>query len=253
MTEHMFGLAGRTAVVTGAARGIGAAIAEALAAAGSDVVLWGRTKSGLDDTAAKCRALGRAVSTVACDLSDPDETIRVARTVSSDQQVDILVNNAGMIARAPALEVPYVDWRRVLTTNLDSAFLLSQAFGEGMVARRNGAIINTASLLAFQGGIHVPAYTASKHALAGLTKALANEWAEEDVTVNAVAPGYISTDNTYALRADGEREPAIRSRIPAGRWGRPEDVVGAVVFLAGPSARYITGHTLVVDGGWLAR
>jgi 2-deoxy-D-gluconate 3-dehydrogenase len=163
------------------------------------------------------------------------------------------VNNAGTISRAPALDVGYDDWRRVLATNLDSAFVLSQAVGARMVERRAGSVINTASLLSFQGGINVASYTASKHALVGLTKALATEWADHGVTVNAVAPGYISTDNTTALREDPEREQAIRSRIPAGRWGTPDDVVGAVVFLAGPSGRYVTGHTLVVDGGWLAR
>jgi 2-deoxy-D-gluconate 3-dehydrogenase len=253
MIESMFGLSGQVALVTGASRGIGAATAQALAAAGADVILWGRSEPGLRETADACSELGRTVTTVTGDLSDPEAAARAARATVHEHRVDILVNNAGVISRAPALDVDYVEWKRVLATNLDSAFVLSQIFGAAMVARGAGSIINTASLLSFQGGVRVPSYTASKHALAGLTKALANEWAEHGVTVNAVAPGYISTDNTDALRADPEREPAIRARIPAGRWGRPDDVVGAVVFLAGPSARYVTGHTLVVDGGWLAR
>ncbi|GAA2158953.1 2-dehydro-3-deoxy-D-gluconate 5-dehydrogenase KduD [Pedococcus bigeumensis] len=251
--EASFGLTGQTALVTGAGRGIGAAMAEALAAAGADIVLWGRSESSLRETQETCSSLGREVSTVIGDLSDPEEAARTARELGDQRPVDILVNNAGMISRAPALEVAYSDWQRVVATNLDSAFVLSQAVGAGMVERRRGSIINTASLLSFQGGINVASYTASKHALAGLTKALANEWAQYGVTVNAIAPGYIATDNTSALRADPDREEAIRARIPAGRWGTPEDLVGAVVFLAGPSARYITGHTLVVDGGWMAR
>ncbi|WP_344130498.1 SDR family oxidoreductase [Pedococcus bigeumensis] len=253
MMEASFGLTGQTALVTGAGRGIGAAMAEALAAAGADIVLWGRSESSLRETQETCSSLGREVSTVIGDLSDPEEAARTARELGDQRPVDILVNNAGMISRAPALEVAYSDWQRVVATNLDSAFVLSQAVGAGMVERRRGSIINTASLLSFQGGINVASYTASKHALAGLTKALANEWAQYGVTVNAIAPGYIATDNTSALRADPDREEAIRARIPAGRWGTPEDLVGAVVFLAGPSARYITGHTLVVDGGWMAR
>jgi 2-dehydro-3-deoxy-D-gluconate 5-dehydrogenase len=251
--EALFGLSGQTALVTGASKGIGAAIAEGLAGAGADVVLWGRNDSSLADTAQACKALGRQVTTVGCDLSDPEEVGRTGRAVASEHRIDILVNNAGIISRGPALDIGYDEWRRVLTTNLDSAFVLSQVIGGGMVARQNGSIINTASLLAFQGGVLVASYTASKHALTGVTKALANEWAQHQVTVNAVAPGYVATDNTSALRGDPQREQAIRSRIPAGRWATPADLVGAVVFLAGPSARYITGHTLVVDGGWLAR
>ena len=253
MIEAMFALSGRRALITGAARGIGAAAAQAVAAAGADVILWGRTEASLDATAAACAALGREVTTVGCDLRDPEIVGRTARALVAEQQVDILLNNAGTISRGPALEVSYPDWRQVLATNLDSAFTLAQAVGAGMVARRSGAIINIASLLSFQGGIMVAAYTASKHAITGMTKALANEWAEHQVTVNAVAPGYLDTDNTAALRADPARERGIRARIPMGRWGTPDDLVGAVIFLAGPSARYITGHTLVVDGGWMAR
>ena len=253
MSAARFGLSGQTALVTGAARGIGAAMAEALAEAGADLVLWGRSEPSLRATTDACAGFGRQVTTVIGDLSDPEDAAGTARALVAQRRVDILVNNAGMISRAPALETEYSDWRRVLTTNLDSAYVLSQAVGSEMVRRRSGSIINIASLLSFQGGINVASYTASKHALAGMTKALANEWAEYDVTVNAIAPGYIATENTSALRADPERESAIRARIPAGRWGTPDDLAGAVVFLAGPSARYVTGHTLVVDGGWLAR
>ncbi|MEV7392180.1 MULTISPECIES: SDR family oxidoreductase [unclassified Streptomyces] len=248
-----FGLGGRRALVTGARSGIGAAAAEALAAAGADLVLWGRTEDSVRKTADTCRAHGREVAVVGCDLSDARQVGSTARALAEEHRIDVLVNNAGTISRAPAAEVSYETWRSVLVTNLDSVFVLSREIGGAMVRRGGGAIVNITSLLSFQGGINVAAYAASKHALAGLTKALANEWAAHDVTVNAVAPGYIATDNTAALRADPRREPEIRSRIPAGRWGTPDDVSGAVVFLAGPAARYITGHTLVVDGGWLAR
>lgn len=251
--EERFGLAGRTALVTGARTGIGRASALALAEAGADLVLWGREAADLEDVAAEARALGRVVRTVGADLSDPSAVEATAADVLLETQVDVLVNNAGTIRRADAVETTFEDWRAVLSTNLDSAFLLAQAFGRPMTERGSGAIVNIASLLSFQGGIRVPAYAASKHAVAGLTKALANEWAASGVTVNAVAPGYVVTDNTEALRADPEREPAIRSRIPAGRWAEVEDIVGAVVFLASPAGAYVNGHVLVVDGGWLAR
>lgn len=253
MIDSMFELSSQTAMVTGASSGIGAAVAEGLARAGADIILWGRSEASLLRTRQACEELSRKVTVVVCDLAEPGEVARTAHAVSEQHRVDILVNNAGVISRAPALKTSFSDWRRVLTTNLDSAFVLSQAFGAGMVSRRAGSVISTASLLSFQGGINVASYTASKHALAGMTKALANEWAENGVTVNAVAPGYVQTENTSALWEDPDREQAIRARIPAGRWATPADIAGAVVFLAGPSARYITGHTLVVDGGWLAR
>ncbi|PVG83815.1 2-deoxy-D-gluconate 3-dehydrogenase [Nocardioides gansuensis] len=251
--EQRFGLAGCTALVTGARTGIGRASALALAEAGADLVLWGRDAADLEDVATEARALGRRVRTVGADLSDPSAIEDTAADVLTETEVDVLVNNAGTIRRADAAETTFEDWRAVLSTNLDSAFLLARAFGAPMVERGSGAIVNIASLLSFQGGIRVPAYAASKHAVAGLTKALANEWAASGVTVNAVAPGYVVTGNTEALRADPEREPAIRSRIPAGRWAEVEDIVGAVVFLASPAAAYVNGHVLVVDGGWLAR
>jgi 2-deoxy-D-gluconate 3-dehydrogenase len=168
-------------------------------------------------------------------------------------EVDILVNNAGIIRRAPAAEHSFADWRSVLDVNLDAVFLLSRAVGAGMLARQSGKIIMVASMLSFQGGVQVPGYTAAKHGVAGLTKALACEWAARGVQVNAVAPGYITTDNTAALRADPVRDAEIRSRIPAGRWGRPDDIAGAVVFLASAASGYVNGHVLAVDGGWLAR
>lgn len=253
MSGVPFGLDGRRALVTGASKGIGSAIAVGLAEAGADVVLWGRSEASLADTAAACRAAGREVSLVLGDLSDPDAVVETAEEVAASTPVDILVNNAGVISRAPAVDTALEDWRRVLATNLDTPFVLARTFGRGMVERGSGSVITTASLLSFQGGVLVPSYTASKHAVAGLTKALANEWAPHGVTVNAVAPGYIATDNTAALREDEDRERSIRERIPAGRWGTPEDLVGAVVFLAGPSARYVNGHVLVVDGGWMGR
>ncbi len=247
-----FSLHGRTALVTGARGGIGRACALALAASGADVLCWGRD-SGVRVTADEVEALGRRSWAVGADLADLDATTAEVARVLDAHRVDVLVNNAGIIRRAPAATASLEDWRAVLTVNLDAAFVLATAVGRRMLADRWGRIVNMASLLSFQGGILVPAYTASKHALAGLTKALANEWVADGVTVNAVAPGYVATDNTAPLRADPLREPAIRSRIPAGKWGEPEDVAAAVVFLASPAARYVNGHVLVVDGGWLAR
>ena len=247
-----FSLEGRTALVTGARTGIGRACALALAEAGADVLCWGRGRD-VGDTVDAVVARGRKAWVVGADLTDLDATAAEIDRVLDEHHVDVLINNAGIIRRGPAAEVTLADWRDVLTVNLDAAFVLASAVGRRMVGDRWGRIVNVASLLSFQGGILVPAYTASKHALAGLTKALANEWAVAGVTVNAVAPGYLVTDNTEALRADPVREPAIRGRIPAGTWGEPEDVAAAVVFLASPAARYVNGHVLVVDGGWLAR
>ncbi|MEJ3657453.1 SDR family oxidoreductase [Actinomycetes bacterium KLBMP 9759] len=249
----MFGLDGRTAVVTGARTGLGRAIALGLADAGADLVLWGRTSDGLADVAREVERRGRGADVVAGDLADHDAVRETAAGLAANRRVDVLVNNAGTIRRADALDTAWDDWRHVLDVNLDAAFALSQELGRGMVARGDGRIVNIASLLSFQGGIRVPAYAAAKHALAGLTRALSNEWAGRGVNVNAVAPGYIATDNTSDLRADPEREPAIRARIPAGRWGEATDVVGAVVFLCSPSAAYVHGHVLAVDGGWLGR
>jgi 2-deoxy-D-gluconate 3-dehydrogenase len=245
----MFDLSGRTALVTGARTGIGRGIAVGLARAGADLVLHGH-HDDLDEVAAEVADLGRSVSRWVFDLSDPPG---VASAAASLPPVDILVNNAGVIRRGPALTRSPDDWTDVLDVNLNSAYFLTRAVGAGMVSRGSGKVIMIASVLSFQGGLNVAGYTASKHALVGLTRALANEWAPHGVQVNAIAPGYIVTNNTGALRADSEREPEIRARIPAGRWGRPDDLAGAAVFLAAPASDYVTGHVLAVDGGWLAR
>ena len=249
-----FSVSGSQALVTGASRGLGRAIAIALAEAGADVACVSSKPGGCAETAASIRDLGRKTWELAADLSDRAAVISLAeKALETVGNIDILVNNAGTIRRHPAANYPAEAWDAVVDTNLDSVFFLSQAIGRQMLARGEGKIINIASLLSFSGGITVPAYAASKHAIAGLTKALANEWASSGVQVNAVAPGYFVTDNTEALRADPKRSAEILSRIPAGRWGQPEDVADAVVFLASPASNYINGHVLVVDGGWMAR
>lgn len=249
-----FSLEGKRALVTGASRGLGQAVAVALAEAGADVVCASSRRSGTDDTAAFVHAAGREAWQVEADLADRAAVLAMADEAEQlAGPIDILVNNGGTIRRHPAAGHPLEDWDLVLRTNLDSVFLLSQRFGRGMVERGAGKIVNVASLLAFQGGITVPGYAASKHAVAGLTKALANEWGRHGVQVNAVAPGYMRTDNTQALRDDPGRSEQILARIPAGRWGEAEDLAGAVVFLASPASDYVNGHVLVVDGGWMAR
>ena len=254
MSVHeLFGLEGRAALVTGAGRGIGRALALGLASAGADVCLVGRGR-GLDEAAREVERAGRRASVVVADLSDASRATRiVAEAEAALGRVDILVNNAGVIRRAPFLEHTEEDWDAVLSFNLKSVFLLSQSAARGMAGRGVGKIINVASLLSFQGGLTVAAYAASKGAVAQLTKAMANELAARGINVNAVAPGYVATDNTAALREDPVRSRQILERIPAGRWGAPEDLVGAVVFLASRASDYVHGHTLVVDGGWLAR
>jgi 2-deoxy-D-gluconate 3-dehydrogenase len=254
MILDSFSLAGKKALVTGAGRGIGRSYALALAEAGADVAVLDR--SGSADTAAEIAALGRAtlpleVDLVKCGPTELDAV--VGQVVDALGGIDILVNNAGIIRRAPAVEYPESDWDDVLQINLKAVFCLSQAAGRRMITAGHGSIINVASMLSFQGGINVPSYTASKHGVAGLTRALANEWARYGVTVNAIAPGYIATDNTAPLRADEQRSAEILSRIPAGRWGTPEDLRGIVVFLASDGARYVNGAIIPVDGGWLAR
>jgi 2-dehydro-3-deoxy-D-gluconate 5-dehydrogenase len=250
-----FSLDGKLAVVTGARRGIGLAMADALAAAGADTVA---VSAALERTGGAARerveAHGRRFWGMRADLADRDAVrALIGRLDQLDRPVDILVNNAGTIFRAPATEHPDEAWDRVLEVNLTAPFLLAREIGGRMVARGRGKIVFTASLLSFQGGITVPGYAASKHGLVGITKALANEWARAGVNVNAVAPGYIATDNTRALRDDPVRSGAILERIPAGRWGRPEDLAGAVVFLASPASDYVHGTVLAVDGGWLGR
>jgi 2-deoxy-D-gluconate 3-dehydrogenase len=248
----VFALDGRTALVTGAGSGIGRAIALALGQAGADLVLLSE-RDNLDETRSALEAGGSSVQTVLCDLRDGAALPGRIGPLLEQRPVDILVNNAGIIRRAPAATFGEEDWEDVLQVNLTAAFRLSQLVAEPMLRRGRGKIINMASLLSFQGGLHVASYAASKHAIAGITKALANEWAAHGVQVNAIAPGYIETEVTAALRSDPARHGAILERIPAGRWGRPEDVAGAALFLASPAADYVNGHVLAVDGGWLAR
>ena len=248
----LFDLSGRVAIVTGANTGIGQGLAIALAQAGADVALVGRTPA--EETAERVRAAGRRAALIGADLSTiaPVQDV-VDRTVSELGRLDILVNNAGIIRRADALEFSEADWDAVIDTNLKSVFFLCQAAARRMIEQGKGKVINIASMLSFQGGIRVPSYTASKSGVAGLTKLLANEWASRGVNVNAIAPGYIATNNTTGLQEDEVRNRQILERIPAGRWGEPSDLGGAVVFLASDASDYVQGHILAVDGGWLAR
>jgi 2-deoxy-D-gluconate 3-dehydrogenase len=250
-----FRLDGRVALVTGASRGLGAAMAVALAAAGAEVALHASAKPAVSTAARILETTGRHASTLTADLSDPASASRlVAETLEQRGALDILVNNAGIIRRRPAAEHTDEDWDTVIAVNLSSTFRLCRAAGAHMLAREQGGkIVNIASLLSFQGGITVPGYAASKGAVMQLTKALANEWARHGINVNAIAPGYMETDNTDALRSDPVRRRQIDERIPAGRWGRPDDLAGAVVFLASHASDYVHGHVLVVDGGWMGR
>jgi len=252
---ELFSLVGKRALVTGGSQGLGRAMAEALAGAGADVVVAGLRPGDAGDAVASIKAAGREAWEVAGDLSDRNAVLALADTAElvAGGQIDILVNNAGTIKRRPAVDHTFEEWEQVLRTNLDATFILSQRLGRRMVERGSGKIINVASLLAFSGGINVPGYTASKHAVAGITKALANEWARSGVNVNAIAPGYMRTENTRQLREDTQRTAEITARIPAGRWGDPEDLGGAVVFLASRASDYVNGHVLLVDGGWMAR
>jgi 2-dehydro-3-deoxy-D-gluconate 5-dehydrogenase len=249
-----FRLDGMVALVTGASAGLGAAIAVGLARAGADVAAHGHTRSP-SGTCARIEACGRRAAPFSGDLGDRGVSgALVHDVIASFGRLDILVNNAGIVRRAAAEQYSDEDWDRVIEVNLTSAFRLARAAGTHMLGTgRGGRIVNVSSVLAFQGGITVPAYASSKGALAQLTKALANEWAAKGINVNAIAPGYIETDVTTALRADPLRNRQILERIPAGRWGRPDDVSGAVVFLASRAASYVHGHVLAVDGGWLGR
>ena len=250
--RNPFDLGGKVAVVTGANTGIGQAIAVALAEAGADVACVGRTAA--EETVTQIRALGRRAEIVSADLSTIEPVQRIVdETIGKLGGLHILVNNAGIIRRADAVDFSEADWDTVVDTNLKSVFFLCQAAGRYMIAQGSGKIVNIASMLTFQGGIRVPSYTASKAGIGGLTKLLANEWAKHGINVNAIAPGYISTNNTAALRSDEERNTAILDRIPAGKWGDASDLGGAAVFLASDAARYVQGHILAVDGGWLAR
>jgi 2-dehydro-3-deoxy-D-gluconate 5-dehydrogenase len=252
----LFDLAGQVAIVTGANTGIGQAIAKSLAAAGADIALVGRTPA--DETSKQISALGRRAINITADLSSIEPVSRiVTETISQLGKLDILVNNAGIIRRNDTVDFTEADWDAVMNTNLKSLFFLSQAAARYMIAnakeKRNGKIINIASMLSFQGGVRVPSYTASKSGVGGLTKAMANEWSSKGINVNAIAPGYIQTNNTIALQNDATRNQQIVARIPAGRWGNPEDLSGAAVFLASRASDYVDGHILAVDGGWLAR
>jgi 2-deoxy-D-gluconate 3-dehydrogenase len=246
-------LAEKIALVTGASTGIGAAIAKALAQAGADLVCHGNTHPP-DAICDEVRKLGRRAHAVRADLADRKAPATlVGQTLDLFGRIDILINNAGIIRRSPAVTVPDPDWDAVLEVNLSSVFRLAQAAGAQMLQRGSGKIVNIASLLSFQGGVMVAAYAASKGGVAQLTKALANEWAPKGINVNAVAPGYIRTNNTAALQADELRNRQILERIPAGRWGEPADIGGAVVFLCSKASEYVHGHVLVVDGGWMGR
>jgi 2-deoxy-D-gluconate 3-dehydrogenase len=248
----LFDLNSKVAVVTGASTGLGAAIARALAEAGADILLVDHRRR--DEVAQEIRAMGRKAATVVADLSQSGSAGAVMEAaVREFGKIDILVNNAGTIRRKAALDVTEQEWSDVMSVNATSVFFMAQAAARDMMKREYGKIINLASLLSFQGGILVPAYAASKGAVAQMTKAMANEWAPHGINVNAIAPGYMATANTRALREDPVRSRTILERIPAGRWGTPEDVQGAALFLAGKGSDYVNGHTLVVDGGWMAR
>ena len=252
--SNLFDLTGKVALVTGASRGLGAAMAIALAEAGADVAIHASEKAPAK-TEAAINATGRRVRAFTANLAKADETAGlVPAVIDAFGRLDVLVNNAGTIKRAPAAQHPDEMWDEVIAVNLSSVFRLCRAAGAHMLERGGGGkIVNVASLLSFQGGITVPGYAAAKGGVAQLTKALANEWAGQRINVNAIAPGYMKTDNTSALQADPVRSRQIGERIPAGRWGEPEDLAGAVVFLSSRASDYIHGHVLVVDGGWLGR
>ena len=248
----LFDLAGKAAVVTGASTGLGMGMTLGLASAGADILLVDHVHC--EEAASRVRDMGRRASTLTVDLMKMSSVSAVLeKAILEFGKIDILINNAGIIRRAPALEFTEKDWDDVMLLNSKTAFFLAQAAARDMMSRKYGKIINIASLLAFQGGIIVPSYSASKGAIAQMTKALANEWAPHGIRVNAIAPGYMATNNTRALREDPVRSRAILDRIPAGRWGAPEDLQGAAIFLASAASDYVTGHILAVDGGWLAR
>ena len=253
MIVDIFDLRGKKALVTGSSRGLGFGIALALAEAGAQIALHG-SKSVPAEAIKRIDEAGGKPTTVTGDLSDPDVCRQIIdQVISSFGGIDILVNNAGTIRRAPAADHSWEDWNTVLETNLSSVFRLSQLAGQHMLAQGRGKIINIASMLTFQGGMFVPSYAAAKGGVGQLTKAFANEWASRGINVNAIAPGYMETDNTAALRADPVRSRQILERIPAGRWGNPSDLNGAAIFLASRASDYVHGHILVVDGGWLSR
>jgi 2-deoxy-D-gluconate 3-dehydrogenase len=254
-TLDLFKLDGKIALVTGASKGLGQAIAVALAEAGAGIISLSRSPDS-GTTAEQVKATGQCYHTIELDLgiaSVPELEAAVQRAIALEGRLDILVNNAGVILRAPVLDYTEADWDAVIQIDLKAAFFLSQIAARHMEQHGGGKIINVASLLSYQGGILVPAYSAAKHGLIGITQALANECASKGINVNAIAPGYIDTEATTALRGDPERNLAILSRIPAGYWGQPSDLKGAAVFLASDAAKYIHGSTIIIDGGWMAR
>ena len=255
MTLDVFSLDGKVALVTGASRGLGAAMAAALGAAGASVALHSNEQPATNTADRICKESGRRTELFTADLSDRSAADRLfANAIAAFGQIDILVNNAGIIRRRPAVQHTDDEWDAVIEVNLSNAFRLCRAMGKHLIdAGRPGKIINVASLLSYQGGITVPGYAASKGGIVQLTKAFANEWAAFGINVNAIAPGYMQTDVTTALREDPQRNRQITERIPAGRWGTPEDVAGAAVFLASRASDYVHGHVLVVDGGWMGR
>lgn len=247
-----FDLTGKVALVTGANTGLGQGIALALAEAGADIAAAGIVPA--DETGDKVRALGRRFVNIDANLMSIEPVNRIVQeTLSGLGGLDILVNNAGLIRRADAVEFTEKDWDDVMNVNIKGAFFMAQAAGKHMIAQGSGKIINIASMLSFQGGIRVPSYTASKSGIAGITRLLANEWGNKGININAIAPGYMATDNTAQIRADEVREKAILDRIPAGRWGLPSDLGGTAIFLAAPASDYVNGAIIPVDGGWLAR
>jgi 2-deoxy-D-gluconate 3-dehydrogenase len=253
MILDKFNLEGKTALVTGCKRGIGKAMAEGLAEAGADIVGVSASLNGGNEVEQSVKTIGKNFTPYQCDFSDREALYNFIKEVNKKHKIDILINNAGTILRSPVAEHPDKYWDKVLEVNLTAQFILAREFGKHMIKRKAGKIIFTASLLSFQGGITVPGYAASKGGIKQITMAFANEWAKYGVNVNAIAPGYIATDNTEALQKDEIRSRQILERIPAGRWGIPEDFKGPVVFLASEAANYGNGETLLVDGGWMGR
>ena len=253
MRQNIFDLTGKTALVTGCSRGIGKAMAIGLAEAGAAVIGVSNSLQPGSNVEREVVAAGGKFTAYAADLGDRKALYQFIEVIKANHQVDILVNNAGIILRNPAAQHTDEDWDTVLSINLDAQFILTREFGKEMLQRGNGKIVFTCSLLSFQGGINVPGYAASKGAIASLIKAFANEWAAQGINVNGIAPGYVSTDNTEALRNDKDRSRSILERIPAGRWGEPEDFKGSVVFLCSEASEYINGTILTVDGGWMGR
>ena len=254
MSIQLFDLKGKKALVTGASRGLGQQIAIGLANAGAEVICSSSKDNGCAETISIIKKNGGVASESTVDLSDIANVKTMAQALLNEHTtIDVLVNVGGTIFRSPAIEYSYEEWQRVMTVNLDASFVLAQTLAPAMIAKGRGKIINIASMLSYSGGMTVPAYTASKHAIAGVTKALANEWACHNIQINAIAPGYFKTDNTQAIQDDPDRNAEIEKRIPSGRWGEPEDLAGAAIFLSSSASDYVNGHVLAVDGGWLAR